>query len=501
MLSSLGGSDGPPPNFIFILSDDHGWTGTSVAMDPNNPASKSDYIETPNLERLARRGMRFSNAYSPAAMCSPTRCALQYGKSPARNLHTDNYLRFDGAKERISASLSIPKMLKQSGLGYVSAHLGKWHQWPHPDEVGYDVNTGATGNAEGNMLKLGDRKNGVKPTPLPPDDPKRIFSLSRKACDFMSEQVEAGKPFYLQLSHYAVHKRLQSLAATQAKYEKKKRGKWHYRAEFASCTEDLDTGIGIVLDKLAELGIEDNTYMFFTADNGATAIGEERRRVNMPLRRGKFIFWEGGIRVPMIAAGPGVPSNSHSDSLVWGCDILPTLHDLAGAKAPLPSDLDGGSLRPLFASGGVGEVRRDGMPEGLVFHCAAGVRWAGTRRQSAIRAGDYMLMRNYYNGGEVLLFNVKDDPYEWHDLSAKLPEKRDELLAKMEGYLKRVRAVDARMTDEEVAAMQNADQLAAERAEGWKGYSRRGYPTEYPVSSFSDGERAPKPYAHGVKPE
>ena len=141
------------------------------------------------------------------------------------------------------------------------------------------------------------------------------------------------------------------------------------------------------------------------------------------------------------------------------------------------------------------------MPEGLVFHCGAGVRWAGTRRQSAIRSGDYKLMKNYFNNEEVLLFNVREDIYEWHDLSEKMPKMRDELLAKMTGYLKRVQAVDARMSEEDIQAMQNADELAADNAEGWKGHSRPGYPTEYPVSSFPEGEKNPQPYAHGVKPE
>jgi arylsulfatase A-like enzyme len=489
-----GSGDGSPPNFIFILSDDHGWTGTSVAMDPNNPASKSDFIETPNLERLAKRGMRFSNAYSPAAMCAPTRCAIQYGKSPARLTYTDNYLRYPEAKERISASLSLPKMLKQTGLGYVTAHLGKWHQWPHPDEVGYDVNTGDTGNPEGTFLKRGSRNPKVKPIPLPADDPKRIFSLSRKACEFLDEQVKADKPFYLQISHYAVHKKLMALAETQAKYEKKKRGKWHYRPEFGACTEDLDTGIGIVLDKLKALGIEDNTYIFFLADNGAVAINKQSHKVNMPLRRGKFIFMEGGIRVPMFAAGPGIPANTHSDSLVWGCDLWPTIHELAGATSSLPKDLDGGSLTPLFKTKGAGDVQRSGMPEGLIFHCPAGKNWAGTRRQSAIRTGDFKLMKNYYNDSEVLLFNVKDDPYEWHDVSEKMPKKRDELLKKMEGYLKRVNAVDAHMTPQEIADMQNAKQLSTERGPGWRAYTKPSQPTEYPVKSFSAEEKDPKPY-------
>lgn len=470
--------DRPAPNIIFILSDDMGWTGTSVAMNPHDPASQSDYIETPNLERLAQRGMRFSNAYSPAAMCSPTRSSLQYGKSPARLMHTDNYMRYPEARKRIGASLSLPKMLQQTGRGYVTAHLGKWHQWPDPGEVGYDVHSGATDNPAGNALAPGNRAQKTQPVPMPPDDPKRIFSLSRQACAFMAEQVQAKRPFYLQISHYAVHKELMSLRETAAKYEQKKRGKWERRAKFAACTEDLDTGIGMVLNKLKELGIEDTTYVIFMSDNGALAMSADSRWVNMPLRRGKFVFMEGGIRVPMLVAGPGIPANSHSAVPVWGCDLWPTIHDLAGAKSALPKDLDGGSLLPLFENGGSGEVRRDGMPEGLIFHCPEGAGRTCTRRQSAMRSGDFKLMKNYYNDGEVLLFNVQDDPHEWHDLSARMPKERDALLAAMEGYLKRVDALDARMTNEELAAVKVM-------AQG-----------EYRVNSFPDEEKDPQPYGN-----
>jgi arylsulfatase A-like enzyme len=134
------------------------------------------------------------------------------------------------------------------------------------------------------------------------------------------------------------------------------------------------------------------------------------------------------------------------------------------------------------------------MPDGLMFHCPAGKNWSGTRRQSAIRTGDFKLMKNYYNDSEVLLFNVKDDPYEWHDLSEKMPKKRDELLKKMEGYLKRVNAADAHMTPQEIADMQNAKQLSSERGPGWRAYTTPSQPTEYPVKSFSAAEKDPKPY-------
>ena len=468
-----------PPNIIFILSDDQGWTGTSVAMDPNNPESKSDYYETPNLERLARQGMRFSNAYSPAAICCPSRCAIQYGKSPSRLLFMSNDFEkghwHPDSQKRITESISLPKMLKQTDQGYVTAHLGKWHHWPHPDEVGYDVNTGATNNGTGNFLKAANKKTGEPAIPFPPDDPKRIFSLSRKACQFMNQQVKNKKPFYLQISHYAAHATHMSRPETRAKYEKKAIGKWHRRPVFGSMIEDLDTGIGIVLDKIEALGIEDNTYVFYMADNGTVTKGKRGSNVNMPLRRGKYVFMDGGVRVPMFAAGPGIEKNSHSKEIVWGCDLWPTIHDLTGAKDSLPKDLDGGSMVSLFKAGGKGEVQRNGMPEGLVFHCADGVDGQAIRRQSAIRSGDFKLLKHYYNPGEVLLFNVKDDIYEWHDLSKKMPEKRDELLNKMEGYLKRVNAIDGSMTPKEIADMKDSK-------------------TVFPINSFSPQEKNPKPY-------
>ncbi len=477
---SLSGSSASPPNIIFILTDDQGWTGTSLRMDPDDPESRSDFIETPNIERLAKQGMRFSRAYCPAAICSPSRCALQYGKSPARLLFMSNEFEKGqwnpGAKERISQSVSIPKMLKQSGQGYVTAHLGRWHHWPHPDSVGYDLTTGASSNTEGNFLKGPDRKTKTPGIRLPEDDPKRIFSLSRKACEFMDKQVMDKKPFYLQISHYAAHANYYARPETLEKYENKEPGKWHNRTKFGAMIEDLDDGIGIVLDKIKELGIEDNTYIFLIVDNGAVTKGRGAARVNIPLRRGKYGFMEGGIRVPMLVAGPSIPKNSHSEVLVWGCDLWPTFHDLAGSKVPIPNDLDGGSLVSLLKAGGEGDILRSGMPEGLIFHCAQGEGGYAQQRQSAIRYGDFKLIKHYYNNDEVLLFNVRNDPYEWHDLSEELPDKYLELLTKMEGYLERVDAVDAAMTKEQLDKLYNAEY------------------TVFPIESFSEEEKDPKPY-------
>ncbi|MBT7066371.1 MAG: sulfatase-like hydrolase/transferase [Verrucomicrobia bacterium] len=472
------------PNFIVILSDDQGWSGTSVAMDPANPQSKSDYFETPHLERLAKRGMRFSNAYAPAAMCSATRFSLQFGQSTARTQKSNNYdADWEETSRRMASSLSIPQMLKAANKGYVCAHLGKWHMKSPPEELGYDVTTGHTGNRQGTLLA--PRTETTKAVPLPADDPKRIFSLTKKANDFMAKEVKAGRPFYMQVSHYAVHVKLMSLANTQKKYEAKKAGRFHHRPDFGACTEDLDTGVGLLIDKIDELGIADNTYIFYTADNGAVAIRRGADQVNMPLRRGKFIFWEGGIRVPFLVAGPGIPANQHSSALVSGIDIWGTIHDIITHSKPVPKNVDAGSLKPLWLAKGRGEVKRPNMPEGLIFHCDRGKGWSGTRRQDAIRSGDYKLLRNHYNNGETLLFDVKDDLYEWKDLSEKMPGKTKELAAKLDGYLKRVKATNAAMTQEEVHAMQNIP------PEGFGGYSqplKTGKATEYPVNSFPKNE-------------
>jgi arylsulfatase A len=422
-------------------------------------------------------------------MCSPTRFSIQYGQSTARTQKGDNYdAHWDETCQRLLHSKSIPQMIKAANKDYVCAHLGKWHMKPSPEQLGYDVSTGKTGNGQGTFLALGRRKPRRKPIRLPVDDPKRIFSLTKKANAFMTKEVKAGKPFYLQLSHYAVHQKLLSRPATLAKYEAKPKGKYHHRADYGGCTEDLDTGLGLLLDKVRELGIEDNTYIIYTADNGAVGIHRGSRQVNMPLRRGKFIFWEGGIRVPFIVAGPGIKPNSHSPAVASSLDLWATIHDILnqgqGLKT-LPKEVDSGSLLPILTSGGTGEVNRPNMPEGLVFHCDRGHSWAGTRRQVALRSGDYKLLVNYYNDGESLLFNVADDLYEWNELSKKEPAKKKEMLAKLTGYLTRVQATPAAMTTEEVHAMQNIP------AKGFGGRSRpdkTGRATEYPVDSFSKTE-------------
>ena len=206
---------------------------------------------------------------------------------------------------------------------------------------------------------------------------------------------------------------------------KKLQSLWE-KANYAAMMENMDTSIGIVLDKLKALGLEENTYVIFTSDNGGGS-------KNAPLQGGKAKMWEGGLRIPMIVAGPGVEPNSQCDQPVAQWDYLTTMHDLAGSKAPLPGDLDGISLRPVFENGNAGELAaRD---TGFVFHFPAHY----TTPITAYRAGDYKLMRQL-NTGEVKLFNVAEDMGESKELSKMMPEKTKEMIHNLDAYLKKVGA-------------------------------------------------------------
>jgi arylsulfatase A-like enzyme len=198
------------------------------------------------------------------------------------------------------------------------------------------------------------------------------------------------------------------------------------RANYAAMMENMDSSIGMVLDRLNQLGMQKNTFVIFSSDNGGGAS-------NKPLQGGKARMWEGGIRVPMIVAGPGIPGNSQCDIPVAQWDYLPTMHKLSGSEAPLPEDLDGVNLRSVLKKGNDGKLpKRD---TGLVFHFPAYY----TIPITSYRDGDYKLMR-HLNTGEIKLFDVAKDMGETKDLSNSMPEKRDAMVRKLDAYLKKVGA-------------------------------------------------------------
>jgi arylsulfatase A len=424
------------PNVVLILADDQGWVGTSEQMDPSVPDSRSDFYRTPAIERLAREGMRFTNAYAPHPNCSPTRLAIQTGKSPAQLRMTDIINRNSGPfyeglpmipPEHInnlpSEEITLAEMIKAGNPDYVTGHFGKWHLGGGgPGRHGYDQHDGATTNAEGRM----DDPN-----------PKRILGVTRRANDFMERQVKRGRPFFIQVSHYAVHLGIFSLKKTEAEYEARQKGERHNHPGHAAMTENLDTGVGMLLDKIDELGIAGNTLVIYTSDNGSyTHAGATQVTTNLPLHGQKASLWEGGIRVPLIARGPGVKVSAVCDVPVIGTDLYPTILRLLRIGTPLPKGIEGGNLTDLFRTGQGSVVR--GRKE-LVWHFPHYQIQKGTTPQSAIRHEEWKLIR-YYETGELKLFNLARDLGEEDDLAKRHPDRVKDLEARLDAYLKSIDA-------------------------------------------------------------
>ncbi len=403
------------PNFVLILSDDQGWPQTSVQMDPRRTDSKRPYYHTPNIERLAERGMVFSSGYAPAQQCTPTRCSIQTGCTPARLRRTVIGPICSGPD--LSAMLSIPKALKAINSDYVTAHFGKWHiPGVAPEDLGYDESDGTVGNEAGNRQVVGD--------------PKLIFSLSRRARTFIEKQVQAKKPFFLQISHYACHGKHEALPDTIEACEPRIKEKSQGTAVFAAMLENMDAGIGTVLDTVDKMGIPNNTYIVFLSDNGATGGG------NVPLKGKKGFLDEGGIRVPFIAAGPGIRAGAYCNVPVAGYDLLPTFADLAGGRTnSLPCQIDGGTLRPLLENSGKGVVKRS--TQGLIFHYPHYINQK--RPCSAIRDGNYKLVR-FWDKDEAVLYNVQKDLEEVSNIARAAPETAVRLRKRLEEYLASVNA-------------------------------------------------------------
>jgi len=422
--AAVGADRDPRPNIVFMLSDDQGWNGLSVAMHPEIAASRGEIFQTPNLEKLAAAGMRFSNAYAPAPVCSPTRISLQTGKSPAR-LHWTKaappepghpLLEPQLVKQIADDELTIGEVLRKAG--YATAHYGKWHiSGGGPGRHGYDEHDGDTGNEQAYQF--------TDPNPVD------IFGMANRAEAFMAKSAEAGRPFFIQLSWNAVHASENALKATIAKYERLAGGPGDRRTTTAAITEDLDTGVGRVLDAIDRLGLATTTTVIFMSDNGAGGGG---RRGG--LGGGKGSVWEGGIRVPLIVRGPGVAPNSWCHVPVVGYDLFPTF--CAWAKLPaasLPDDIEGGSLAPLLAHGGRGELRRP--REGLVFHFPH--YQTGNTPQSAIRVGDLKLLK-FYEDESTKLFDLAADIGERRDLAAERPADAARLRAMLDRHLANVHA-------------------------------------------------------------
>ena len=425
------------PNFIIILADDQGWNGTSVQMMDDEIQSKSDYHQTPNIEALANRGMRFSSAYASAPVCSPSRYSIQFGQTPARL----KMIRVGMNTKHIDhqTALTIPKLLKSIDPNYTAAHFGKWGIDVEPSVLGYDYSDGITGNKDGGFNYKSSRKIQWGNTIT--EDPKKIFSTTQSAIDFIESQAKSETPFFLQVSHYAVHSDIMMREETLEKYKDIDKGRYQKHPGFAAMTEDLDSGVGLLLDRVKELGLESNTYIIYTSDNGAVPVMPPKRFYkqgsNFPLSRGKWDAMEGGIRVPFIVAGPEIMEGAESTAPITFSDLLPTMVDLAGNKKLNQTNLDGGSFKTLLANDGEGVVKR--FSEGLIFHVPYENGIAIKRAHSAIIIDTYKLIK-FHDTNELLLFNIAQDLEENNNLAAMFPEKLKELEVALDTYLHKVKA-------------------------------------------------------------
>ena len=432
------------PNIIFILIDDLGWADLGC--------QGSRFYETPNIDRLAARGVRFTDAYTCAANCAPTRASLMTGKyTPRHGVFTvgDSWRGPHHARKLIPVAnkvtlapeeITIPEALKPAG--YDCAHMGKWHLGKPgvagPIEQGFDLNVGGTqaGSPPGgyflpNRLKLQGAKKGQYLTDY----------LTDRAVQFIEENKD--RPFFLYLSHYAVHAPLQAKKSLIAKYHNKK--PWHQQGNpvYAAMIESVDQSVGRVVAKLEELGLTENTIIFFTSDNGG--VGYQRTDLkfrgwtdNYPLRGGKGQFYEGGIRVPLIVVWPGVTeAGSTCDEPVITVDFFPTILEMTGAPRPRGKVLDGQSIVPLLKRSG--RLRR----ESIFWHfpCYLQARHGQLRTSpvSVIRRGRYKLLW-FYEDDHVELYDVAEDIGEQRELSKRFPEKAAELHRRLKEWLREVSA-------------------------------------------------------------
>lgn len=439
------------PNIAMLFIDDWAWNGTPVAMDDAMPNSRMPVLQMPNLDRLAREGMRFRNAYAGAPQCSPSRVCLQTGQSAPRSgftvyMNSRDQTYYDRSKGYqgfpVIACVSdmtidpdavtIPEALQP--LGYACAHFGKWHMRGSPEEEGYLAHDGDTTNKEGNQDV--------------PGDPKLMFSITERAIAFMDEQVKAETPFYLQISYYAMHAGYECLPETREKYVNHPDVQAYYRklgktaetierrhqdpATWLGMAHDLDGRIGAVLQKIEELGIGDNTYVIMTADNGYRH--KFYPGLPQPLHGGKWWVWQGGIRVPMIVRGPSIEADSVFAENVVNYDFLPTFVEWAGGDPKSLKDVDGVSLAGFMRGDPPSE---DFCSRRLYFHYP---HYRTSMPHSAI-VSDHRKVIHFYNRPDIsMLFDLANDEGEVENLAAKNLEEHQTLFREMMGYFERVGA-------------------------------------------------------------
>ncbi len=429
------------PNFVFILIDDLGWADIGCYG--------SELYETPNIDRLAAEGMRFTDAYAACPVCSPTRASILTGKYPA-TLHLTDWIAGhvspnaklkvpDWTKYLAHEEVTLAEALKAGG--YVSASIGKWHlgdKQYYPDNQGFDYNIAGYDKGQPPTYYWPysvdrDWNNEIPTMPEGGGDGEYLTDrLTDEALNFIGSNSE--KPFFLYLAHYAVHTPIEGKKELIPHYQVKITSESRQKnAEYAAMIQSVDESVGRVLTALREHNLEDDTVVIFMSDNGGLAgIGNWLNITsNYPLRSGKGTAYEGGIREPMIVKWPGrIKAGSVCDVPVTSVDFYPTMLEMAGVAGDPGHNPDGTSLMPLLENSG--QFDR----EAIFWHYP---HYHITTPFGAVRKGDWKLIE-YYEDGRLELYNLKDDIGEENDLAAAMPDKSEELRKCLDDWRKGVGA-------------------------------------------------------------
>ncbi len=423
-------SQGRPPNVVLILMDDLGWKDLGV--------TGSLYYQTPNIDEIARAGMIFDQAYSAGPLCSPSRGALLSGKAPARTALTNVGGLVDpyGGLHEITKPMEWPNGNSQyleafarhvlpleevtiaealAEAGYVTGYYGKWHVGQHenfqPDKQGF---------RHADTLTRAVERDGSPTVENSAGDVKQVGALTAAAVRFIEEQQE--RPFFLVVAHYAVHRPLEARPELVEKYRalpKTDQG----NPVFAALLETVDDGVGTIDATLARLGLRENTVLIFASDNGGLTLGPDTS--NYPLLGGKSFPYEAGTRTPLFVRWPSrIAPGSRSGTRVIHMDLYPTILEMAGLPLRPQQHLDGTSLMPLLTGRGA-LTDRD-----LFFHFPHPTHATGP--YASVISRDWKLIRWYNDtSGAYSLFNLADDPGELVDLADRLPDRVEELSARL----------------------------------------------------------------------
>ncbi|MDA1013443.1 MAG: sulfatase [Planctomycetota bacterium] len=436
------------PNIVFFFIDDMGWTDVGYMYDHLN--RKQRFYETPNIDRLAGQGTMFTDAYANAPNCAPSRACLMSGKyGPRHGIYTVGDPRRGNHRFRKLEPTENKTVLDESfvtiaealaGNGYTCATMGKWQLGDDPTRQGFHVNVAGKqwGSPSGggyhsplNYPNLVVKEKGVYLTD----------ALTDRAVDFIDTQKD--KPFFLYLTHYAVHTPIQGRADLVAKYREKTPTQHHSNAAYAAMVESVDMSVGRVLKQLDDLQLAENTLVVFFSDNG----GFGGATSNHPLRGAKGMLYEGGIREPMIVRWPGVTRpGSQCHEPVIGIDLYPTFLEATGTARPKNYELDGLSLVPLLKGT---EAKSSAKLDrtAIFWHFPCYLQGSGdphggpfrTTPAGAIRAGDWKLIE-WFETGRLELYNLKTDLGESRNLADSNPDKLAELHAAMKQWRDQVSA-------------------------------------------------------------